>query len=274
MLKNKKKISIYMVILIIFISVVYQNFHSKPINLPYISAKSVAVFDLNRNQFIYEANSQDIRGAGSITKLMTIFIILDEIEKGNLKQSDTITFTPQEVFTLGSKYGGMEGETFTVEQLLAGVLLSSGCDCVQALVRMTFENEENFVEQMNQKAKELNLTRTNFENATGIDQAVHYTSAEDIILLSTALLKQYPSIIDYTSAQSLEIDGKFFKNTNQLLGTNPNIKGLKTGTTQLSGYNLVTFIEDEKNAYLIVLLDSNDDYTLYSETYSIIEAIL
>ena len=151
--------------------------------------------------------------------------------------------------------------------------MPSGCDCVQCLVKLCAADEAEFVARMNEKAQQLGLRNTHFENSTGIDAREHYMSAKDIARLSKALIDEHPEILEFTSASELQDGEHTFYNTNRLLGRDPRVKGLKTGTTLVGGYNLATYVEDEAGSYIIVVLSSNSASTLYSETSAIIKAL-
>lgn len=148
---------------------VWLSVRPRQIELPFLTAGNIAVLDLNTGRFVYEKESDAPRPPASLTKLMTLFLVLDDIDSGALDWEDTCTVQPEEAYTLGSKYGMRAGEVFTVRQLVAGTALCSGCDCVQCLVRLTAGNEEDFVQRMNEKAQELKLTGTHYVNPTGID---------------------------------------------------------------------------------------------------------
>lgn len=242
------------------------------LELPYLTARHVAVLDGESGRFVYELESDSPRSPASITKLMTLLLVLDDIESGALSWEDTFTVTPDEAFTMGSKYGMEPGEVFTVRQLVAGTVMASGCDCVQCLVKLCAGNEEAFVARMNEKAEELGLKGTHFSNATGIDAADHYMTARDIARLTEYLLERHPELLEFSAVPTLEIDGRVFQNIHRLVGHDPRVKGLKTGTTQIGGYNLVTFAEEDGRGCIIVLLDSSSDNTRFSETAAVVDA--
>lgn len=243
------------------------------IELPYLTARHVAVMDVDTGRFVYEADSDDPHSPASLTKMMTILLVLDDIESGALSWEDTFTVTPAEAQALGSRYGMRPGEVFTVRQLVAGAIMVSGCDCIQCLVKLCAGDEPAFVQRMNDKAQELGMKGSHFANATGIDASGHYMTAQDVARLSRALVTEHPEILDFTSAPTLEIDGRTFKNIHRLVGGDPRVKGLKTGTTTIGGYNVCTYAEDGGKRYLVVLLDSNGDSTRFAETETILDVL-
>jgi|GEM_PF-3315611 len=244
-----------------------------PLELPYLTARSVAVLDMGSGRYLYEKESDEPRPPASLTKLMTLLLVLDDVESGALDWEDTFTVMPEQAGTPGSKYGIRVGEVYTVRQLVAGVAMASGCDCVQCLVRLCAEDEDAFVARMNERAKELGLRGTHYVNATGIDAAEHYMTARDIAELARVLVDRHPELLDFTSQAELEVEGRTFRNLNRLAGRDPRVLGLKTGTTQIGGYNLVTCAEQDGRRCLIVLMDSSSDAARFSETETVLDAV-
>lgn len=243
------------------------------LELPDVTARSVAVMDVNRGTLLYEKDGDTPRAPASLTKLMTLFLVLDDIEDRKLDWEDRVEVLPSDVYTVGSKYGLQPQEVLTVRQLVAGTALCSGCDCVQCLVRVCGGNEAAFVQRMNEQAEALGLKGSRFENATGVDALGHYMTAENVAQLCRALVKAHPELLDFTGQSEMTIGGYTFQNLNDLVGYDTRVKGLKTGTTAMSGYSLATYAEQDGQAYIIVLLDSNNDVTRFTETEAILEIL-
>lgn len=248
-------------------------FHENQMELPYLTADSVAVLDTETGRFVYEKDADTPRSPASLTKLMTLLLVLDDLSEGNLHWEDTYAVTEQEAYATGSKYGMEPGEVFTVRQLVAGVAMSSGCDCVQCLVRLCAGDETVFIERMNQEAEALGLIGSHFANATGIDAIDHYMTAKDIAKLSQELLKRHPDVLEFTAGNELTVETRVFQNTNRLAGFDQRVLGLKTGTSQMGGYNLTICADSGGERYIIVLLGSNDDNSRYSEAEAILDAL-
>lgn len=259
--------------LLVCAAAAWRYFRTPQIELPYLTARYVAVMDVNTGRFVYEQDINTPRSPASLTKLMTLFVVLDDLESGALRWEDTFTVTPEQANTQGSKYGMSPGEVFTVRQLVAGTVLSSGCDCVQCLVLMCAQDEDAFAARMNDKAKELGMKGSNFVNATGIDASGHYMTAHDIAVLSRALVRAHPELLDFTSVPALTVGDREFKNMHRLVGRDSRVKGLKTGTTLVGGYNLVTLAREGDREYVIVLLDSNNDDSRFSETKTVVDVL-
>ena len=243
------------------------------LELPYLTARHAIVMEVESGKILYEKDSDTPHSPASLTKLMTLLLVYEDLKNGVLRWEDTYTVTPQEAQALGSKYGMYPGEVFTLRQLIAGAALSSGCDCIQCLVQMCAEDEATFISRMNEKAAELGMRGTNFANATGIDAVDHYMTARDVAALARELVLEYPEILEFTSRSKMVEDGRVFQNTHKLVGHDERILGLKTGTTQVGGYNLVTCVREGDRLYLIVLLNCSSDTARFSETGTIIDAL-
>lgn len=243
------------------------------LDLPYLTARSAAVMDCETGKLLYRKDSEQQCAPASLTKLMTLFLVLDDIQAGTLDWEDTWLVTREEADTTGSKYGIVPGERLSVRQLVAGTVMVSGCDCVQCLVKLCADNEADFVQRMNEKAGTLGLKNSHFANATGLDHRDHYMSAEDLAFLAQALIEAHPELLEFTSEPELEIQGKRFQNLHRLVGKDERVLGLKSGTSQLAGYNLVTYAKEGERAYLIVLLNCGDDYARFAETQTVLDAL-
>lgn len=269
---DRRRVIAAAVVLALAALLLWRFWPQKQLELPYLTAQHVAVLDLNTGKMVYEKEADTPRSPSSLTKLMTTYLILEEIQDRTLDWEDPVRITPEEAFTLGSRYGMEPGEVFSVRQLVAGTLLVSGCDCVQALVRLS-GGEEAFVQRMNDQAEALGLEGSHFVNPTGIDASGHYMTARDVARLAQALVEDHPEVLEFTSQRTMEIDGRSFENIHRLVGRLDGVLGLKSGTTTMGGFSLATYIQREDQRYLIVLLDSNDDNSRFSETVTVIRAL-
>jgi len=227
---------------------------------PMIYANAAYSIDLTSNTILYTKNEHDKLAIASLTKLMTAYIILEEEDMDSV-----VTVSHNAATTEGSQAWLNQGETITVESLLYGLLIPSGNDCAIALAEFNAGSEENFVNKMNQKARQLGLTETHFASASGLnDQG--YSSAGDMAFLSMYLLKN-KFIRKVTSLSSATITGvggyptHNLSSTNDLLGSYLNVKGLKTGKTYGAGECLITVAEnDQGHEILTVILGSKDRF--------------
>ena len=237
-----------------------------------LTATSLLVLD-GDGGVMAQVDADTPRSPSSLTKMFTLYLIFDDLEEGKFTLEDTVTVTGEMATTNGSKYGLHPGQVVTVEQLLAGAILNSGCDCIQALVSLSAGSEEAFVERMNQEAAELGLKGSHFSNATGLDAADHYMTARDLGVLAQRLVEDHPEYLDYSSQAELEIGGLAFHNLNRLVGADPRVLGLKTGTTRIGGNNLVTYASQGEESCYIVLLDSVSETRRFAETQELLNLV-
>lgn len=234
-----------------------------PANIaPVVKAKSVMAVDLQNGMPLYEQNAYAHRPIASITKLMTIAIILEEN-----KLSEVVTVSKEASTVEGSKIWLAPGEKISVENLLYAAIIPSANDAAYALAEYNSGSAENFVTKMNRKAEELGLHDTHFTNPVGLDEPGNYSSAYDLAILGRYAYGK--SFIRHAAViKDMEIsstNGKLthkLKSTNDLLDSYLKVLGLKTGTTDLAGQCLVAIIENSKgNDILTVVLDSPSRYS-------------
>ena len=271
---RKKSFAVPALCLGLLAAAVFWFSRPKLIELPYLTTRNIAVMDVDTGRSVAESDSDEPHSPASLTKMLSLLLVLDDLEDGALSWDDAYTVTEAEAFTYGSKYGMQPGEVFTVRELVAGAVMVSGCDCIQCLVRLCAPDEAAFVERMNEKAQELKLKGSHFSNSTGIDAADHYMTALDIAFLARTLVVEHPEILDFTSVPSLTIGERTFQNIHRLVGRDDRVKGLKTGTTQIGGFNLCTYAEQDDRRFIVVLMDSTSDFTRFSETVTILDLLL
>lgn len=205
-----------------------------------IECGSAILIEQNSGKILYEYNSHDQLRPASVTKIMSILLIMEALDSGKISLTDTVPCSENARNMGGSQIWLNETETLTVEEMLKAICVVSANDCVVAMAEFLAGSEEMFVQQMNDKAKELGMNETNFVNCHGIDEDGHVTSSYDISLMAKELLTKHPQITDFTTIwmDSLR-DGKSeLTNTNKLVRTYEGCTGLKTGSTSLALYNL------------------------------------
>ena len=161
------------------------------------NAKSAIMIEASTGKIIYEKNADEQLAPASMTKMMTLLLIMENIENGNLKWDELVTTTEHASSMWGSQIFLEPGEKMTVEDLVKGICIGSGNDAAVAMAERIGGTEENFVKMMNDRAKELGLKNTNFQNACGLDTKNHYSSAKDMALIAKELVK-YEKILKYT----------------------------------------------------------------------------
>ena len=254
------------------------------IELPYLTARNAAVMDVSTGRFLSEKDADAPRSPASLTKLMTLLLVLDDIESGVLGWEDTFTVTPAEAHTLGSKYGMRPGEVFTVRQLVAGAVMVSGCDCIQSLVKLCAPDEAAFVARMNQKAQDLGCEGSHFCNTNGLPDANHYTTAWDLWLIAKAA-RAYPDFMSIVGTIYHEVPATNLSEARQLFTTNYLIssyktnyylykgaEGIKTGYTKDAGYCLVASATRGDRSLLSVVLGAEriteEDGTIITKSFT------
>jgi len=206
-------------------------------------------------QVLLEKNADERRAPASVTKVMTLLLVMEAIDAGALDWDEIVTGSAHAASMGGSQIWLREGETFTVRDMVKCVAVASANDCSVALAEHLAGSEEAFVERMNRRARELGMENTTFVNACGLEAPGHYTTARDVAFMSCALLR-HPDILDFTTIWTDTIrDGAFgLTNTNKLLRTFPGMIGLKTGYTKNAGYCLSGAAERDGMTLVAVVL--------------------
>jgi D-alanyl-D-alanine carboxypeptidase (penicillin-binding protein 5/6) len=205
-----------------------------------LSVGSAVLIEQNSGQVLYNQNMHEKLRPASVTKVMTILLIMEAIDSGKLSYTDKIPCSEKAAGMGGSQIWLDVREELTVDEMLKAICVVSANDCTVAMAEYLAGTEEAFVEQMNSKAKELGMNDTTFKNCHGIDEDGHVTSAYDIALMSRDLLTKHPSITKYTTIYMDSLrDGKSsLVNTNKLVRNYKGATGLKTGSTSVALYNL------------------------------------
>ncbi|MEE1126259.1 MAG: D-alanyl-D-alanine carboxypeptidase family protein [Acutalibacteraceae bacterium] len=201
-----------------------------------ISAPSAVLIEAETGRVLFEKESHQIRACASITKVMTMILVMEAIDNGKLKMEDNITASAHASSMGGSDIWLEEGEVMTVYDLVKATMVASANDAAVALAEEVEGSEDAFVAKMNEKAKKLGMKNTTFKNCNGLDEEGHLTSAYDVALMSQELIK-HEKIFEFTSIWLDYLrDGKTqIVNTNKLLKSYKGITGLKTGTTSQAG---------------------------------------
>ena len=227
---------------------------------PYLTAQSVIIRDVQSAVPMFELNTGVQLRPASITKLMTALIVLDNY---NLDQILTVNkLTPAEA---QADMGLMVGDMITVQNLLYGLLIPSGNDAAATLADNFPGGTGNFISSMNEKAQQLHMENTHFDNPSGLDNPTHYTTANDLSLLTMEILKNdfLSGLIKTRSITVTDVTGeRIYKlqNVNQLLGYTFGVDGVKTGFTDEAGQCLITSVSRSGHRIIIVMLKSQDRF--------------
>ncbi|MBQ8768711.1 MAG: D-alanyl-D-alanine carboxypeptidase [Oscillospiraceae bacterium] len=225
-----------------------------------IAGKSALLMDIATGTVLYEQNAHEKLAPASVTKVMTMLLIMEAIDSGKIGWDDTVTTSESAAAKGGSQIYLKVGETMTVSDMVKSIAVSSANDCACAMAEHIAGSEAGFVEQMNQRAKELGMNDTHFVNCTGLDDDAeakeHLTSAHDIALMSRELMKHHPDIKKFTTIWMDTVRGGAFglANTNKLIRFYPGATGLKTGFTANAGYCLSATAERDGLGLIAVVM--------------------
>lgn len=239
------------------------------------NAKSAILIEASTGTIIYEKNSHEKLAPASMTKMMSMLLIIEAIEDGKLSWDQMIT-TSENASSMGGSQILLEtGEKMSVEDLFKGIAVASGNDAVVALSEAVAGTEEEFVNMMNQRAKELGLEDTNFKNPHGLDTANHYTSAYDMAMIAKELVR-HEKVLEFTSIYEdyLREDQEnkvWLVNTNKLVKFYDGMDGLKTGYTKEAGYCLTATAKRGDTRFITVVMGEEDTKTRNSETTSMMD---
>lgn len=229
-----------------------------------IKAKSAVLMCVDTGDVLYANNEYEHLSPASVTKIMTILLVLEAIDGGKIKLTDKVTASANAVSKGGSQIWLEVGEVMTVEELLKAVVVASANDACTALSEFIAGSASGFVDMMNKRANELGLENTNFENCTGLDDDTknHYSCAYDLAVISCEVMK-HKLVTDYTTIwlDSLRGGKTELNNTNKLVNYFNGITGLKTGTTSNAGFCVsATACRDGMNLVAVVLgSDTSND---------------
>lgn len=201
---------------------------------------AACLIEQNSGLIIYDYNMHEKLRPASVTKIMSLLLIMEALDSGKIQLTDKIPCTEDAAKMGGSQIWLDVRETLTVEEMLKAICVVSANDCVVAMADYLEGSQDAFVKKMNQKAQELGMNDTTFKNCHGIDEEGHLTSAYDIAIMSRELLMNHPSITKYTTIwmDSLRDGKSSLVNTNKLVRNYNGCTGLKTGSTSIALYNL------------------------------------
>jgi D-alanyl-D-alanine carboxypeptidase (penicillin-binding protein 5/6) len=207
---------------------------------PDVDARAYIVVDFHTDKVLAAREAIARMEPASLTKLMTAYIVFQELAAAKLKLDESVTVSEKAWRSEGSRTFIELGKPVPVEKLILGMIVQSGNDATIALAERVAGSEETFVQLMNTNAQRLGMTGTHFENSTGLPAAQHYTTARDMSLLAVAMIRDFPQYYRWYSVREFEFNGIRQQNRNGLLEKDPTVDGLKTGHTDSAGYCLVT----------------------------------
>ena len=237
---------------------------------PALGANSYILMDFNSGDVLVESNPDMRVEPASITKVMTSYVVFNELKSGNINLTDTVNISETAWRTGGSRMFIEPSMEVTVEQLIKGMVIQSGNDASVALAEYLAGTEEAFAGLMNHHANQLGMTNSNFTNATGLPHENHYTTARDVAILSAALIAEFPEYYHWYSEKEYSFNNIRQHNRNNLLWRDPAVDGLKTGHTEAAGYCLASSAKRDGMRLISVVLGSGSETSRVNESQSLL----
>lgn len=240
-----------------------------------LKSKSGIVIDASSKKILFEKNSNEEMPMASMTKIMTMLLIMEELEKGNITLEDQVTISENAANMGGSQIYLEAGKTASVKELLTSIGIGSANDSAVAMAEKIGGTEENFVSMMNKRASELGAKNTHFVNAHGLDAENHYSTAHDMAIIAAELVK-HESILDITGTYETTITHQngqsiWLVNTNSLIRFYKGLDGLKTGFTEKAGYCLTGTMERNDMRLITVVMNAEVKEDRNTDTINMME---
>jgi serine-type D-Ala-D-Ala carboxypeptidase (penicillin-binding protein 5/6) len=226
---------------------------------PSTGAKSYIILDYESGNTLAEENADVAVEPASITKLMTAYVVFNELQSGNIALTDIVTISEKAWRTPGSRMFVEVGKQVPVEALMQGMIVQSGNDATVALAEYVAGSEDSFAALMNKHAEAIGLSGSHFMNSTGLPDENHYMTARDIARLSALLIKKFPEYYKWYSQREYTYNDITQQNRNRLLWQDDSVDGLKTGHTDAAGYCLVTSAKKDDMRLITVVLGTSSD---------------
>ena len=238
---------------------------------PVIGAAAYIILDHNSGKVIAENNSDERRAPASLAKLMTSYVIFQRIKGEFISLDDEVKISEKAWKTGGSRSFIEVGKLIKLKDLLMGMIIQSGNDASVALAEHVAGSEGTFVLFMNEYALDLGMSNTNFENASGLPNDNQYTTANDIAILSSAIIREFPDYYKWYSQKEFTYNDIKQNNRNKLLWSDATVDGLKTGYTKKAGYCLVTSANRVGMRLISIVLGSSSPTIRVSETQKLLD---
>lgn len=237
---------------------------------PPVAAAAYILQDYHTGKVFAENNADARLAPASLTKIMTVYVVFRELSNGHLHLDDMATISEKAWKTSGSRMFVELGNQVKIEDLLKGVIIQSGNDASVALAEHVAGSEATFADMMNQHAARLGMTNSHFKNSDGLPMEDHYTSARDLAILTTALIKEFPDYYRWFSQQEFTFNNITQHNRNQLLSRDESVDGVKTGFTDDAGYCLVASALREDMRLISVVMNAKSAKARANENQSLL----
>ncbi|MCB1492009.1 MAG: D-alanyl-D-alanine carboxypeptidase [Rhodobiaceae bacterium] len=212
------------------------------------------VVDTRSGKILYENDADDLRYPASLTKLMTLFIVFEDIKAGRISLDDSLYVSAYAASRPPSRLGLKAGSTITLGDAVQALAVKSANDVAAVIAENVGGSEAAFSKRMTQMAAALGMSHTRYVNASGLPDKQQITTARDMAILGRALKTRHPDLCRYFSARSFTYNGHTYRSTNRLLGKVPGVDGMKTGYIRDSGYNLVASAHRGRKSIIVVVI--------------------
>ncbi|MBB3998032.1 D-alanyl-D-alanine carboxypeptidase family protein [Aureimonas pseudogalii] len=219
-----------------------------------IRTPAAIVLDADTGQVLYNDDADGLRHPASLTKLMTIYLLFEALEDGKVKMDDLFVVSAGAAAKPPSKLGLRPGETIRVRDAMFAMAVKSANDVASVTAENLGGSEEAFARQMTAKARQLGMTRTNFDNPSGLPDPLQITTARDMAILGLQIRRRFPQYVSLFSTPAFDYAGRHYVSTNKLLGKVPGIDGMKTGFIGDSGFNLVASARRGGRGVIVVVI--------------------
>ena len=238
-----------------------------------LESGSAILIEQKTGQVLYEHNIHEKLRPASVTKVMSLLLIMEALDSGQITLTDKVPCTEDAAGMGGSQIWLEVGEELTVDEMLKAICVVSANDCTVAMADYLCGSQEAFVEKMNARAKELGMNDTTFKNCHGIDEDGHVTSAYDISIMSRELLNNHPTILNYTTIwmDTLRNGESELVNTNKLIRNYKGATGLKTGSTSVALYNLSASATRDGLSLIAVIMKAPTTKIRFSEAQKLLD---
>ena len=221
------------------------------------SPNAAIVVDAKTGKTLYSSNADATRYPASLTKMMTLYMVFEAIERGKIGLNSRIRFSARAAGQAPSKLGFKKGQTIRVKDAILALVTKSANDVATAVAEHIAGTESQFATRMTKKARSLGMSNTTFRNASGLPNKRQITTARDMALLGLALRDHYPEYFHYFKTPSFTYKGRRYSNHNRMIGRVAGVDGIKTGYTRASGFNLVTSVKHD-NRYVVAVVLGGD----------------
>jgi D-alanyl-D-alanine carboxypeptidase len=212
------------------------------------------VIDANTGQMLYGVNATDRRYPASLTKMMTLYLLFEAMDQGRVTRETQIPVSPHAAAMPPTKLHFRPGETIDIDSAIRAMVTKSANDVAVAVGEYLGGTETRFAGLMNEKARQLGMLNTVFQNASGLPEPAQHTTAYDMARLGLALRQRFPQYYYYFSIESFAFRGKLIRGHNKVLDTVPGADGIKTGYIRASGFNIVTSVSRDGRKLLVVVM--------------------